>query len=203
MTNLLNEIGTVFYEYGTGLYANITNRCPCRCDFCVRDMTQGLGSADSLWLKREPTVEEAEKLLQEWNLEDFEELVFCGYGEPTERLDDLLAIARFVKKNTDLKIRINTNGLSDLINGRETVPEMAGIVDRISVSLNQCSAEKYEKLCHPKFGIGSWDALLRFTAEAKKQIPQVAMSVVGVIPKEDIARCRQIAAQFDISLRVR
>lgn len=113
------EIGDVLYDYGRGLYANITNRCPCRCEFCIRDMTDSLGSADSLWLKREPTVEEVIAMLKEWDLNAYEELVFCGYGEPTERLDDLLAIAGYVKANTDLSVRINTNGLSDLINGKK------------------------------------------------------------------------------------
>lgn len=201
--NLQKEIGTVFYEYGTGLYANITNRCPCRCEFCIRDITKGLGSADSLWLKREPTVEEVKELLKEWDTDRFEELVFCGYGEPTERLDDLLEISRYVKENTGLKIRINTNGLSDLIHGRETVPLMVGIIDKVSISLNQCTAEKYEALCHPKFGLRSWDAMLAFTEEAKRQLPEAAMSVVGVIPEDDIEQCRKIAAGFGIELRVR
>lgn len=200
---LQNEIGTVIYEYGTGLYANITNRCPCRCEFCIRDMADGLGTANSLWLKREPMADEVKEMIRAWDVDGFEELVFCGYGEPTERLDVLLEIARFVKETTDLKVRINTNGLSDLINGKETVPLMAGVIDKVSVSLNQCTAEKYESLCHPKFGLKSWDAMLKFTGEAKKLLPEVAMSVVGVIPEEDIARCREIAAGFGIVLRVR
>lgn len=197
------EIGDVLYDYGRGLYANITNRCPCRCEFCIRDMTDSLGSADSLWLKREPTVEEVIAMLKEWDLNAYEELVFCGYGEPTERLDDLLAIAGYVKANTDLSVRINTNGLSDLINGKETCPMLEGIIDSVSVSLNQSDAEKYTELCHPKFGPAAYDAMLKFTKDVQRYVPHVAMSVVGVIPEEDIEKCREIAAGLGVPFRVR
>ena len=200
---LTDEIGDVLYDYGRGLYANITNRCPCRCDFCIRNMTDSLGSADSLWLKREPTVEEVLEMLNDWNLNLYDELVFCGYGEPTERLDDLLAIARKVKGRTHLKIRINTNGLSDLINGKETAPMMQGVIDAVSVSLNQSDAEKYAELCHPRFGLQSYDAMIQFTREVQKYVPHVAMSVVGVIPREDIEKCRSIAAELGVPFRVR
>ena len=200
---LTDEIGDVLYDYGRGLYANITNRCPCRCDFCIRNMTDSLGSADSLWLKREQTVEEVLEMLNDWNLNLYDELVFCGYGEPTERLDDLLAIARKVKGRTHLKIRINTNGLSDLINGKETAPMMQGVIDAVSVSLNQSDAEKYAELCHPRFGLQSYDAMIQFTREVQKYVPHVAMSVVGVIPREDIEKCRSIAAELGVPFRVR
>ncbi len=200
---LTEEIGDVLYDYGSGLYANITNRCPCACEFCIRTMTDSLGSADSLWLKREPTPEEVIEMLGDWDLSKYEELVFCGYGEPMERLEDLLTIARWIKKNTDLKVRINTNGLGDLINGRPVEPELAGVIDAVSVSLNQSDAQKYNDLCHPKFGIESYDAMLDFTREVKKYVPRVAMSVVGVIPQEDIDRCASIAEELDVPFRVR
>ena len=197
------EIGDVLYDYGRGLYANITNRCPCRCEFCIRDMTDSLGSADSLWLKREPTVDEVIAMLKEWDLSAYEELVFCGYGEPTERLDDLLAIAGYVRANTDLSVRINTNGLSDLINGKETCPMLEGVIDSVSVSLNQSDAEKYTELCHPKFGPAAYDAMLKFTKDVQRYVSHVAMSVVGVIPVEDIEKCREIAAGLGVPFRVR
>lgn len=203
ITGTVEGIGTVLYDYGRGLYANITNKCPCRCEFCIRDMTDGLGSADSLWLKREPSVDEFIEILMKTDVENYDELVFCGYGEPTERLEDLLAIADYVKKNTHLNVRINTNGLSDLINKKATIPMMAGLIDCVSVSLNQCSAEKYQNLCHSRFGGKSFDAMLAFTKEAQKYIPKVAMSVVGVIPPEDIEKCVEIAAGLGITLRVR
>lgn len=197
------EIGEVLYDYGRGLYANITNRCPCRCEFCIRDMTRGLGTADTLWLKREPSAEEVIEMLKDWELSQYEELVFCGYGEPMERLDTLLRIADYIKKNTHLSVRINTNGLSDLIHGKKTAPCLEGLIDAVSVSLNQCTAEKYNALCHPKFGVEAFGAILDFTADVQKYVPHVGMSVVGVIPEEDISRCQQIASSFGITLRIR
>ncbi len=198
-----SEIGDVFYEYGSGLYANITNRCPCRCEFCIRSMTEGLGTADSLWLKREPSVEEILDMLQEWELSRYEELVFCGYGEPMERLSDLLEVSRWVKENTDLRIRINTNGLADLIQGKETAPMLEGWIDSVSISLNQCTAEKYEKLCHPRFGQEAFPAILRYARQVQRYVPETVMSVVNVIPEEDISACRKIAEDIGVRLRVR
>ena len=203
MSYLTDEIGDVLYDYGSGLYVNLTNRCPCRCDFCIRAMTIGLGSADSLWLKREPSAEEVIEMLSEWPLSSYSELVFCGYGEPTERLDVLLEVAKYVKENTRLSVRINTNGLSDLINGRETAPELEGLIDAVSVSLNQSDAEKYNELCHPRFGPPAYDAMLKFTKDVQQYVPHVAMSVVGVIPRADIEACRDIASGLGADFRVR
>lgn len=201
----MEYIGDVLYDYASGLYANLTNRCPCRCEFCIRTMVDSLGDADSLWLKREPTVNEVKELLKEWDLSRYTELVFCGYGEPMERLDNVLDLCRYIKGTTNLKTRINTNGLSDLLHDRGTAPELKGLVDAISISLNAASAEKYDALCHPKFGLESWPAILKFTENVKKYVPDVTMSVVGgTIPKEDVEICRQIAQkQLGVKFRVR
>ena len=201
----MEYIGDVLYDYASGLYVNLTNRCPCRCEFCIRDMVDSLGDADSLWLKREPTVEEVKEMLGQWKLSNYTELVFCGYGEPMERLEDVLQLCRYVKETTHLKTRVNTNGLSDLLHGRRTAPELSGLVDAISISLNAASAEKYDRLCHPKFGLEAWPAILRFTEEVKQYVPDVTMSVVGgTIPEPDVDICRQIAqTQLGVKFRVR
>lgn len=201
----MEYIGDVLYDYASGLYVNMTNRCPCRCEFCIRDMVDSLGDADSLWLKREPTVEEVKEMLGQWKLSNYTELVFCGYGEPMERLEDVLQLCRYVKETTHLKTRINTNGLSDLLHGRRTAPELSGLVDAISISLNAASAEKYDRLCHPKFGLEAWPAILRFTEEVKQYVPDVTMSVVGgTIPEQDVDICRQIAqTKLGVKFRVR
>ena len=202
----MEYIGDVFYEYGGGLYANITNKCPDRCEFCIRYMVDSLGGADSLWLKREPTMEEILELLDQWDLSKFEELVFCGYGEPTERLPELIETAEYARsKAPGLKIRLNTNGLSDLINGRDTLPELSSVLDRISISLNAKGPEEYLALCHPRFGIGAFEAMLDFTRRAKECIPDVTMSVVsGSIPYQDIEPCRRIAEEeIGVKFRVR
>lgn len=201
----MEYIGDVFYEYGGGLYANLTNRCPCRCEFCIRDMVGALGDADSLWLRREPNLDEIKELLREWDLKQFYELVFCGYGEPTERLSDLLETARLAKELCpSIRIRINTNGLSDLINKRDTTEDLRGIIDAVSVSLNAKGPEEYLALCHPRFGIGAFDAIIDYTRRVKEVVPDVTMSIVGgTIPRQDEGPCRNIAESLGVKFRIR
>ena len=204
----MEYIGDVFYDYGGGLYVNMTNKCPCRCAFCIRDMVDSLGDADSLWLKREPSKEELMKMLKQQNLAAYDEIVFCGYGEPTERLDCLLAVCDYVKNDPllkgRLKTRLNTNGLSDFINDRPTAREFSGRLDAISISLNAPTAEKYNELCRPKFGLQSFDEILRFTQEVKQYVPDVTMSVVsGSISSQDVEECRKTAAKLGVKFRVR
>ena len=201
----MEYIGDVFYEYGGGLYANLNNKCPCRCEFCIRDMVGALGGADSLWLRREPTLEEIKELLGEWDLNEFDELVFCGYGEPTERLEDLLATARYAKSlSPALRVRINTNGLSDLINKRDTTEDLRGIIDAVSISLNAKGPEEYLALCHPRFGIDSFDAIIDYTRRVKEVVPDVTMSIVGgTIPRQDERPCREIAESLGVKFRIR
>lgn len=201
----MEYIGDVFYEYGGGLYANLTNKCPCRCEFCIRDMVGALGDADSLWLRREPTLDEIKELLREWDLNQFYELVFCGYGEPTERLSDLLETARLAKELCPgIKIRINTNGLSDLINKRDTTEDLRGIIDAVSVSLNAKGPEEYLALCHPRFGIQAFDAIIDYTRRVKEVVPDVTMSIVGsTIPRQDEGPCRNIAESLGVKFRIR
>ena len=197
---------TLVYPVGGGLYVNLTNRCPCACTFCIRQNGSGAYGSDSLWLEREPTVAEVNAALDAAGLGRCEEVVFCGYGEPTERLDALLAVAQWLRaKYPMLPIRVNTNGLSDLIAGEPTAARFAGLVDALSISLNAATAEKYADLCRPKFGAAAYPALLRFAEEAKRQVKSVIFSVVGSpdLTPEKEAACRAIATRLGIPLRVR
>ena len=126
---------SILYRYGSTYYINMTNRCPCSCVFCVRDSTPRLGDADSLWLDHEPTVDEVIGELRKVDLSKSREVVFCGYGEPTERFDDVLECARRIKAEFGKPVRLDTNGLGSLINGRDIVPEMEGVIDSVSISL--------------------------------------------------------------------
>ena len=162
---------TITYPVIQGIYVNMTNRCPCACTFCLRQNAPGVYGSDPLWLEREPTVQEVCDSLDAWDLSKYEEVVFCGYGEPTERLEDLLAVAKYLKGKSDIPIRINTNGLSDLIWGKNTAPMLAGLIDCVSISLNAMDAEEYLRLTRSKFGIGSYDAMLAFTKECTKYVP--------------------------------
>ena len=196
---------TMTYKVGDGLYVNLTNKCPCACTFCIRQNAPGVYGSDSLWLEREPTTDEVCAAIER-NFGDCAELVFCGYGEPTERLDTLLEVAsRFRKNHPDIPIRVNTNGLSDLIAGEPTAHRFAGLVDAVSISLNAPTAEEYVALCRPKFGAAAHAALLKFAGEVKRFVPNVTLTVVGTeaLTPEKEAACRRLAAERGVPLRVR
>lgn len=187
-----------------GLYVNLTNRCPCACTFCLRTV-KPRDVAHSLWLEREPTVAEvmAELSAAPWPL--VSEVVFCGFGEPTERLADLLALLRHVKATHDVPTRLNTNGLSDLIHGRDTSPDFGGgVLDTISISLNASNAERYLALTRSRFGLRSYEAMLAFAAHCRRHVPRVVMTVVDHVEDDgEIARCRELCAARGLALRVR
>lgn len=194
---------SILYRYGSRWYINMTNRCPCRCTFCVRNSTRRLGDADDLWLKKEPTVEEVMAEIRS-KASDAKEIVFCGYGEPTERLDDLLEIARRIHAETDARVRLDTNGLGNLVNGRDIVPDLAQVLDAISISLNAPDSDEYMEVCRPSFGKDSYPALIAFIEEAKELIPDVTVSVVsGSISDGSEEECRRMAERWDVSFRVR
>ncbi|MBQ9707741.1 MAG: radical SAM protein [Firmicutes bacterium] len=192
----------VVYDYCGGLYINLTNRCPCSCEFCIKNYTDGLGSADSLLLTEEPTVEEVKEEIDQWNMEEYGEVVFCGYGEPTMRLPELLEIAEWVKDKYGKKTRINTIGLADVIWGEETAPKLEGLIDSVNVSMNEADEEKYEALCHPVFE-GSYDAMLKYISDVKEYVPDVSTSVVGCISSESVEECRKKAEELGVRFRVR
>lgn len=195
---------TITYKVKNGVYVNMTNRCPCACTFCLRQNAPGVYGSDPLWLDREPTVEEVEQSLSKWDLNAMDEVVFCGYGEPTERLKDLLEVAAWIKKNYTVKTRINTNGLADLIWGEPTESWLAGKIDAISVSLNAIDKEEFLRLTRSKFGIGSYDAMLAFTKQAAKYVPNVMMTVVDqVTSPEEQEAARKICESLGVKLRVR
>ena len=197
---------TITYQVKNAVHVNLTNRCPCNCTFCLRHNGPGVFGSGPLWLEREPTLEETIESLGQWDYERFREVVFCGYGEPTERLDVLLAAAAHLKEqDPTLRIRVNTNGLSDLIHGKPTAPLFVGKVDCLSISLNTDDPAEYLSVCRPKFGEAAYPAMLKFTQEAAALLPSVVMTVVGepVTSLEKQERCRAIATRLGAQLRVR
>ncbi len=195
---------SIVYDYFGGLYINLTNKCPNACEFCIRNFTDSLGDADSLVLKEDPTIEEVKKELESWDVSRYDEVVFCGYGEPTERLPELLDLARHIKAKYGKQIRINTNGLADLIWGRPTAPDLKGVIDAVSVSMNEADAQKYYDLCHPVFGLKSYDAVIKYIEDVKKYVPYVATSVVtGAISRESVAACRAKAEELGVVFKMR
>ena len=192
---------TITYCVGDGLYINITNRCSNDCSFCIRKLGDSVGSADSLWLGREPSREEILSAIQKNNLTEYSEIVFCGYGEPTERLDDLLWLCTQLKESHCPPIRVNTNGHASLIAGYDTAPLFAGLVDIMSISLNAAGADEYDQLCKPVFGETTYHGLLDFIKRVKKHVPVVVLSIVG--GTTDTEACRKVAGELGLSLRVR
>jgi TatD family-associated radical SAM protein len=194
---------TIFYRLGNSLYVNITNACPCACVFCIRQSTDSVGDADSLWLEREPTVEEVKRAFDARDdLHDVDEVVFCGYGEPMVRAWDVLAIAKHIKEKTGLKVRINTNGLVKLLAPDFDVALLAGVVDSASVSLNADDAAEYVRIVQPVFGPAAYDAVVDFVKETK-QYMDVTVTVMEDLGQARIDNCRQIAKTLGVPLRVR
>ena len=195
---------SILYRYGNTYYINMTNRCPCRCVFCVRNSTPRLGDADSLWLDHEPTVDEIIEAIREVDISSSREIVFCGYGEPTERFDDLKECARRIKEEFGKPVRLDTNGLGNLINGRDIVPEMEGLIDSVSISLNAPNEEEYLEVTKSRFGPGSYEAVLDFIKECRQRINGVTVSVVGgSISPESEEECSRMARQMNVAFRVR
>lgn len=195
---------TITYQVKNGIYVNMTNRCPCACTFCLRQNSDHVYGSEPLWLEHEPTVDEVCASIDGWDLAQYSEVVFCGYGEPTERLDDLLQVAAYIKGKSSISIRINTNGLADLIWKKKTAPQLKGLIDAVSVSLNATNKEDYFRVVRPKFGIDSFDAMIRFTKDCVEYVPNVMMTVVDVVTSpEEQERCRQICDAIGAKLRVR
>lgn len=195
---------TITYELGKSLYVNITNRCSNDCSFCVRLEHDGVNGKDSLWLDREPTVDEIKADFEIRDLTKYDAVVFCGYGEPMIRAYDVIEVSKWLKaKMPDIKIRINTNGQANLICGEDITPKLEGLIDCVSISLNAENAAKYQDVCRSEFGKAAYEGLLEFATLAKKYVPEVVFSVVDIMPKEEIEACRKIAQERGVSFRVR
>jgi TatD DNase family protein len=190
--------GRITYPIRNSLYLNITNRCTAACTFCVRYHTDFV-KGHNLRLRDEPTAEELIKEIGD--PKRFTEIVFCGYGEPLLRLDVVKAVAADVKRRGGT-VRVDTNGHANLIHKRNVLPELAGLVDAVSVSLNAQDAALYDKISQPKFGAITYEAVKDFIREAKRHIPDVTVTVVS-LPEVDIEACRKIADGLGVKFRVR
>ena len=163
-----------------------------------------IGESDRLWLEREPSVEEVKKEFEKFDMTQYNEVVFCGFGEPTERFDALKEIAEFVKEKYNKPIRINTNGLGNLVNGRDIAPDFKGLIDTISISLNTPNADRYHELVRSRFGDQSFQAMLDFARECTHYVPNVVMTTVDTtLTKEEEAQCKAICDSLGVTYRIR
>lgn len=185
------------------IYFNLTNKCSCSCTFCLRN-TKEMAKSNSLWLDREPTYDEIIDEFEKYDITKFNEIIFCGFGEPTMVLDTLLQVARYLKnRSANTPIRINTNGLGDLVHEKEIAPLFKELVDTVSISINASNAEEYLRLTRNKFGLESYDAMLKFAANCKSYIPNVVMTVVDCIGQDEIDACQSVCDNIGVNLRVR
>ena len=196
---------TIIYEVDSGLYINMTNRCTNCCEFCIRNNGDGAYGSDSLWLEREPTVDEIIADVFSREVEKYSEIVFCGYGEPTFRIDELRSVALAIKeKYPNMKIRVNTNGHAALIHGDGVEKFFSGCVDVVSVSLNTPSAEKYNAICHPVYKEKAFSALISFAGNVKKYVQKTLFSVVRqTLTEKELEECEKIARSVGVELKVR
>ncbi len=194
---------TISYEYDGNLYLNLTNRCPNSCDFCLRNNSEGSLYSKNLWLEREPSAKEVLEDIKKRDLSKYKQIVFCGYGEPTSRWDDLILVSKEIKKLGNYEIRLNTNGQAMLITGRNCVEDAKGLIDVVSISLNGSTAQKYQEICHSDFGLKAFDSMLEFTKECVEIIPKVYMTVVDTMDKEEIEACKTVCEKTGAIFRIR
>lgn len=202
---MIEKSMTITYEVEDGLYINMTNRCSNACTFCIRNNGNGAYGSDSLWLLHEPTVDEILESVFARDLSAYKEVVFCGYGEPTYRIEDARTVALKIKERfPSMHIRMNTNGHSDLIHKKETAMLFEGAFDTVGISLNTPNAEEYVKICRPVFGEIAFDGLLKFAEKLKKYVPRVLLSVVRqTLTEEELIECRHIAERIGVELKIR
>ena len=188
----------IAYPIRNSLYLNITNRCSNSCVFCVRNYTDYV-KGHNLRLDHEPSYQEVTSSLD--HLGKYKEVVFCGYGEPTIRLDLLKEVARFLKKK-NAKVRLDTNGQGNLIHKRNIVPELVGLIDTASISLNVDDSKKYDRVCKSEFGKNIFEKVVDFAKECKKLLPKTVLTFLDM-PEVDLKRCEKISKELGIESRIR
>lgn len=192
----------ILYTYKNEVYVNLTNKCDCSCTFCIRSHKNAVGNADTLWHKKDPSIREVEAAMDAFDFTGYEELVYCGYGEPTCALENLIASAKYAKEKYGIKVRVNTNGLGSLYCGRDIVPELKEAADIVSISLNAPDEKKYMEVTRPQFE-NAFQGMLDFARECRNAGLEVRFTVVDVLPEKEIEASRRLAESLGIGLRVR
>ncbi|MBO5481109.1 MAG: radical SAM protein [Clostridia bacterium] len=198
-----NRKDTYLYTLDGNLYVNLTNKCSNGCDFCVRnERTSYYGNY--LWLRHgDPT---AEKVIAAANgmgdLSRFKEVVFCGFGEPTYKVAEMVALCDYFHEK-GLSTRLNTNGQGNLINKRDIVPDLKGKIDFVNISLNASCYEKYQPICRSQFGESGFAGMIEFAKLCKRSGVACRFSIVDCIGEEEVEACKRLADSVKIPLYVR
>lgn len=191
--------GVIGYALGDNRYLNVTNRCNLRCAFCPKFNGCWTVRDYELRLSREPTIEEIVEAAGD--VEQYREIVFCGLGEPTLRLYDVLEAGARLRAEGGY-IRVNTDGLANLVHGRDVTPDLEGIVDALSVSLNAHNTEVYERHCRPPTSY-SYDAMLDFVDRAREFVPDITLTAIEGLSGVDLDACERAARQLGVEFRLR
>ena len=198
-----NGKDTYLYVLDGNLYVNLTNKCSNACDFCVRnERTSYYGNY--LWLKHgDPTVEKVISAANGYgDLTKFKEAVFCGFGEPTYKVAEMLALCDFFH-GKGLKTRLNTNGQGNLINKRDIVPELKGKIDFVNISLNASCVEKYQPICRSQYGEAGFAGMIEFAKLCRRNGVACRFSIVDCIGEEEVEACKRLAESVNIPLYIR
>lgn len=187
------------YTHAGALYINLTNRCTNDCVFCVRSRMEGIDGTN-LWLDKEPTAAEVIEELK--GMESYDEVVFCGYGEPLIKLDEIIEIAKYLKQ-AGKKTRINTNGHANAFHQKDVPALLKGLIDKVSISLNATDAAKYQKICRSVYQEDGFAHMLDFARGCVQQGIRTVLSVVDIIGEEEIEKARKIAADIGAEFKVR
>ena len=191
----------ISYKLDNSLYLNITNRCTNACVFCIRYKARTFQGKYHLWLDHEPSTEEILKAIGD--PKQYKEIVFCGYGEPLIRLNTIIEVAQAIKKSSQTRIRIDTNGHANLFYQRNILPDLKGLIDLLSISLNAQDSEVYDSICNSFFGKAAFPAVIDFIKESKKYIPDVEATVVGLPQTIDIEKSKKLVEELGVKFRVR
>ena len=198
-----NRKDTYVYTLDGNLYINLTNKCSNGCDFCVRNERSSY-YGNYLWLRNgDPTVEKVIAATKSFgDLTRFKEVVFCGFGEPTYKVAEMVALCDYFHEK-GLKTRLNTNGQGNLINKRDIVPELKDKIDFVNISLNASCVEKYQPICRSQFGESGFSGLIEFAKLCRKNEVACRFSIVDCIGEDEVEACKRLAESVKIPLYVR
>jgi TatD DNase family protein len=192
-------MNTVSYVFGDNLYLNITNRCTMACPYCIKHKWANKFNGNDLKLDKEPSAKEVIESID--YPKKYKEIIFCGYGDALIKLEEVKKIARWIKEHGG-KVRINTAGLANAYHAKNIFPELKGLVDIISVSLNGSNPQEHNKINNPMFKEKSFDEVIRFVTESKKYIQEVVITAVE-LPGFDISKVKEIADNLGVLFRAR
>jgi len=192
---------TIHYDLHGSRYLNVTNRCTLRCAFCPKFNGSWTVAGYDLRLTAEQEPDANRLIAAAGDTAAFQEIVFCGFGEPTLRLYTVLEAGAELRQR-GARVRLNTDGLANLIHGRDVTPDLEDSIDAISISLNAQNEELYNRHCRPPIA-GAFEAVLDFTARAREFVPSVTLTAIDGLPGVDIPACRAIAERLGVGFRRR